>query len=184
METAASLNDSGIVLTEANRPSDAIPLFQKALILEPGNPLLWLNLGIAQHRLGEYDEAEQSFQRCRAIDDDCAEAWSALGLLLYEQERYEEAEAYYRGALSRDDTGARCWNNLGVLYFSEGGYDEARECFERAVTLDPLYYDGLFNLRDACSELGDERAAAEFGRRLRELSSGGLAPGGRPMVRR
>jgi len=184
METAASLNDSGIVLTEANRPSDAIPLFQKALILEPGNPLLWLNLGIAQHRLGDYDEAEDSFERCRSIDDECAEAWSALGLLHYERERYDEAEACYRGALARDDTVARSWNNLGVLYFSEGGYGEARECFERAVTLDPLYYDGLFNLRDACTELGDARASAEFDRRLRELSSGGNRPGGRPMVRR
>lgn len=184
METAASLNDSGIVLTEANRPSDAIPLFQKALILEPGNPLLWLNLGIAQHRLGEYDEAEESLERCRAIDDDCAEAWSSLGLLHYERERYDEAEACYRGALARDDTVASCWNNLGVLYFVEGGYGEARECFERAVTLDPLYYDGLFNLRDACSELGDGRAVVEFDRRLRELSSGGHSPGGRPMARR
>ena len=184
METAASLNDSGIVLTEANRPSDAIPLFQKALILEPGNPLLWLNLGIAQHRLGEYDEAEESLERSRSIDDDCAEAWCALGLLFYERERYEEAEACYRGALARDDGIASCWNNLGVLYFSEGGYGDARECFERAVTLDPLYYDGLFNLRDACQELGDERAAAEFDRRLRELSLGGFASGGRPMVRR
>ena len=169
METAASLNDSGIVLTEANRPSDAIPLFRKALIMEPGNPLLWLNLGIAQHRNGASDDAMQSFERCRAIDDDNAEAWGALGLLHYEMEQYEEAEYYYNGALERNDSSSRCWNNFGVLYFTEGAYDDARDCFERAVTLDPYYWDALYNLRDSCSELGDERAAAEFDRRLREL---------------
>jgi tetratricopeptide (TPR) repeat protein len=170
METAASLNDSGIALTEANRPSDAIPFFRKALVLEPGNPLLWLNLGIAQHRVGEYDEAMLCLDRCRAIDGDCAEAWSALGLLAYERERFDEAESLYLKALELDESSSRCWNNLGVLYFSEGDYGEARDCFERAVSLDPLYYDAIFNLRDVCRELGDGRAAAEFDRRLRELT--------------
>ncbi len=171
MDTAASLNDSGIALTEANRPSDAIPLFRTALILEPGNHLLWLNLGIAQHRLGDYEEAEESLLRCRSIEGGCAEAWGALGLLLYERARYEEAESDYREALRLDASSSRCWNNLGVLYFSEGDYDGAQECFEKAVTLDPLYYDGLFNLRDACSELGESRAADEYDRRLRELTA-------------
>jgi tetratricopeptide (TPR) repeat protein len=157
------------MLTEANRPSDAIPLFRKALILEPQNPLLWLNLGIAQHKSGEYDEAEKSFCFSRAIDDDNAEAWSALGLLSYEQEHYEEAEYYYSGALERNDSSSRCWNNFGVLYFTQGDYSEARNCFERAVSLDPYYWDALFNLRDVCEGLGDTRAATEFGRRLKEL---------------
>jgi len=169
METAATLNDSGIMLTEANRPSDAIPLFRKALILEPENPLLWLNLGIAQHQSGEFDGAEESFQRCRAIDDELSDAWEALALLNYEQERYEEAEFFYSGALERNASSSRGWNNFGVLYFAEGSYNEARDCFERAVTLDPYYWDALFNLRDVCRELGDERAAAEFDRRLKEL---------------
>jgi tetratricopeptide (TPR) repeat protein len=170
METAASLNDSGIALTEANRPIDAIPLFRKALLMEPGNPLLWLNLGIAQHRSGEYEGAEESIERCRSLDDDNFEAWGELGLLCYEGERYEEAEFFYNGALERNDSSPRLWNNLGVLYFTEGAYDDARECFERAISLDPYYWDALFNIRDACGELGDERAAVEFDRRLKELS--------------
>ena len=61
MGTAEHLNDSGIALTEANRPYDAIPLFREALILEPENPLLWLNLGIAQQKTGDYEEALECF---------------------------------------------------------------------------------------------------------------------------
>jgi tetratricopeptide (TPR) repeat protein len=78
METAASLNDSGIALTEANRPYEAIPLFRKALIMDPGNPLLWMNLGIAQQRTGDYDEALNSFQRAVFIDDDLPDAWVSM----------------------------------------------------------------------------------------------------------
>ena len=63
MESSARLNDSGIALTEANRPYEAICQFQKALFIDPDNPLIWLNLGIAQQRTGEYQAALDSFER-------------------------------------------------------------------------------------------------------------------------
>ncbi len=169
METAASLNESGIVLTEANRPADAVLLFQRALLLEPKNPLLWFNIGIAFHRSGDYEAAIQSFERCRAYDDDNADAWASQALVLYELERFDEAEHLFEGALEREPRASRTWNNYGVLHFNEGRYEEARENFEKAVTMDPLYLDGLINLRDTCEELGDVRASEEFARRVEDL---------------
>ncbi|WP_010260188.1 tetratricopeptide repeat protein [Treponema primitia] len=170
METAASLNDSGIALTEANRPYEAIPLFRKALIMEPENPLLWMNLGIAQQRTGDYEEALNSFQRAVYIDDDLTEAWVSMGLIYYEIEQLDLAEECYHSALVRDGNSPKTWNNLGVLYFVEGSYEEARHCFEEAVTMLPMYYEALFNLRDACRKLQDFRAAAEFERILSKVS--------------
>ncbi|MDR0590178.1 MAG: tetratricopeptide repeat protein [Spirochaetaceae bacterium] len=169
METASFLNDSGIALTEANRPNEAISLFRKALIMEPENPLLWLNMGIAQQRTGDYEEALASFQRAICIDDNLAEAWVSMGLIHYELEQFDSAEECYQAALRRDDHVPKTWNNLGVLYFVEGSYEEARYCFEKAVSLAPLYQDALYNLRDSCRELQDFRAAAEFERILSEL---------------
>jgi tetratricopeptide (TPR) repeat protein len=166
METASFLNDSGIALTEANRPYEAIPLFRKALIMEPENPLLWLNLGIAQQRTGDYEEAIGSFQRAVCIEDGLAEAWVSLGLIYYELEQFELSEECYHSALKRDENAPKTWNNLGVLYFVEGSFEEARHCFEEAISLSPLYYEALFNLRDACRELEDYRATAEFERIL------------------
>ncbi|MDL2229592.1 tetratricopeptide repeat protein [Treponema sp. OttesenSCG-928-L16] len=169
METAASLNDSGIALTEANRPNDAIILFRKALSLEPENPLLWLNLGIAQQRTGDYREALNSFHRSVYIDGALADGWLSMGLIYYEMEDFSLAEECYKNALMRNGKAPRVWNNLGVLYFVEGSFEESRYCFEQAVSLAPLYYDALYNLRDTCRELEDYRAAAEFERRLSEL---------------
>jgi hypothetical protein len=37
------------------------------------------------------------------------------------------------------------------------------------VSLVPMYYEALYNLRDACRELQDYRAAAEFERILSRL---------------
>jgi tetratricopeptide (TPR) repeat protein len=169
LETAALLNDSGIALTEANRPNEAIPLFRKALIMEPGNPLLWTNLGIAQQRTGDYDEALTSFRQAVYIEDTLADPWVSMGLIYFELEQFEEAENCYESALEREDRDPKIWNNMGVLYFTLGSYEEARYCFEESVSLAPLYYDALYNLRDTCRELGDYRAASEFGRVIAEM---------------
>jgi len=169
METAASLNDSGIALTEANRPNEAIPLFRKALIMEPENPLLWLNLGIAQQRTGDYEEAVDSFHRALGIDDSLSEAWLSLGLIYYEMEEFTLCRDCYQTALLHNGSDPKAWNNLGVLCFTEGNFEDARSCFEKAVSLAPHYYDALYNLKDTCRELGDYRAAAEFERALSGL---------------
>ena len=172
METAATLNNSGIALTEANRPDDAIPLFIKALVMEPDNPLLWLNLGVAQQRIGSYDEAMDSFHRALSMDGELAEAWLSMGLIYYESDEFGLSEECYHCALARDEFNPRTWNNLGVLYFSKGDYEEARGCFEEAVSLSPHFYDALFNIRDTCRMLGDHRAADEFERALSGLPDG------------
>jgi len=168
METAANLNNSGIALTEANRPFEAIPLFREALTIEPENPTLWLNLGIAQQKTGEYNEAIECFHRAIVINDNFAEAWYSMGLIYYELNEFVLAEECYLSALSRNDNDPKIWNNLGVLYFNEGNLEDARNCFERSLVLFPQYYDALYNLRDTCRELGDYRAAAEFERLLNE----------------
>ncbi|MCL2093401.1 MAG: tetratricopeptide repeat protein [Treponema sp.] len=171
METAANLNDSAIALTEANRPYEAIPLFREALVMEPGNPLLWLNLGIAQQKTGEYEDALDSYLRASHIDDRLPDAWASMGLIYYELNSFDSAEECYYAALERDPLSPKVWNNLGVLYFSQGDYEEARHCFEEAVSLSPVFYDALYNLRDACRELSDFRAAAEFERILSSLGT-------------
>jgi len=173
METASNLNDSGIALTEANRPYEAIPLFRKALRLEPENPLLWLNLGIAQQKTGEYQEALESYQRAIYINDGLAESWGAMALIYFELDQFDSAEECYVNALEREPNSPKIWNNLGVLNFSKCDFEEARSCFEQALSLLPMYYDALLNLRDTCRELSDYRAAAEFERILQGYGGDG-----------
>jgi tetratricopeptide (TPR) repeat protein len=169
METSEALNNSGIALTEANRPYEAIPLFMDALFLDPGNALLWLNLGIAQQHTGDYRAALDSFQKAIVFDRQIAAPWEAMGLIFWELSEISLAEDCYQAALMRENRLPKTWNNLGVLYFNEGNHEEARFCFEQALSISPLSYDALFNLRDTCRELRDYRAAAEFEKALSDL---------------
>jgi tetratricopeptide (TPR) repeat protein len=140
--------------------------------MEPENPFLWLNLGVAQQHTGDYEEAISSFQRALSIDDTLDDAWLSLGLMFYEMEEFFLCEDCYNSALLHNKKNPKAWNNMGVLHFTRENYIDARTCFENAVSYAPHYYDALFNLRDTCRQLGDFRAAAEFERALSCLSSG------------
>jgi len=128
--------------------------------------LLWLNLGIAEQRVGDSEEAADCFRRALAMDESLGEAWLSLGLVYYEADEFDLSEECYHSALVCDRANPKTWNNLGVLHFAKGDYETARTLFEEAVTLSPHFRDALINLRDTCEELGDGRAAGEFARIL------------------
>jgi tetratricopeptide (TPR) repeat protein len=158
-----------VALTGANRSLEAVELFKQALSVDPGNSLLWTNLGLAQQKMGDYEEAMDSFQMAIGLDDESADPWYSMGIIYYHMNDFQAADRCYQTALRRNEACPQAWNNLGVLRFNQGSYEEARFCFEEALIFLPLYYDALFNLRDACEALGDVKAAAEFDRALAEL---------------
>ena len=59
-------------------------------------------------------------------------------------------------ALTRNEMNARIWNTFGVLYFNKNEMDLAAEAFEKAVMINPYYYDALYNLRDTYEEMGNK----------------------------
>jgi tetratricopeptide (TPR) repeat protein len=56
----------------------ALKLIQKAVELNPGHFLLWLELGHCQQQLSLVDAAEYSFRTAKELNRNCAEADSAL----------------------------------------------------------------------------------------------------------
>ena len=51
--------------------------------------------------------------------------------------RYNLAlEAFRKGG-----TEAQAYNNLGCAYLKQGQYKKAADCFEKAINIDPKFYD-------------------------------------------
>jgi Tfp pilus assembly protein PilF len=170
MQTVDELNATGIMFTRANMPFEAISLFNCALELDPFNPVLYLNRGVAYQKTGGYDEAINDFQIALSYKNEFAAAWAALALIYYERSWFSLAESCYRSALQLDTEEPEIWNNYGVLHFTQGDYQGARSCFETAASMSPYYKDALINLRDTYRELQEWQAIAEVERSLAMLS--------------
>jgi len=62
-ETARALNSLGAVLVYEGKDAAAVQKYQRAVILEPGNFIYWLNLGDSQRRLGGLQEAKAAYEK-------------------------------------------------------------------------------------------------------------------------
>jgi tetratricopeptide (TPR) repeat protein len=61
-------------------------------------------------------------------------------------DRVDEAKTELESAISQDPTNAQYYYFLGYLYDSQEDYDNAQENYEKAIELNPDYYDANYNL--------------------------------------
>lgn len=155
IENVATLNTQAIELASNGQYREAIACLHRALSLEKYNHLLWYNLGITYRDAGNLSAAKSALLNAHEIDDEDNEVIETLALICLNQGDGDEALAYCLEGLSQNPQNAHLWNTLGVIYFNTNDFPLACEAFENAVTINPYYYDALFNLRDTYEELGN-----------------------------
>ncbi|MCA9708402.1 MAG: tetratricopeptide repeat protein [Myxococcales bacterium] len=165
-------------------------------------PLLaraWLQQGVLQWKLGDYDAAEQTLIRAldlavgepeRLTAEAAAAATHLVALVGPTLERHAQARVWALQAdpLSRAagtlDARATYLDDLGMLALSEGHHDQARAHFGEALELrerereaDPLALAAvLANLGNAAAVAGDFSVAHEHMQRALELLERVLGP--------
>ena len=110
-------------------------------------------LGVIANSQGLLDKAIAYLRRACLAPDAPAVAFSDLGEMLRHKGLAEEAEAFVRKAISLNDKLSNAWNNLGVLLQHNGDagqrrierLKEARSCFDRAIILQPDYFEAYWN---------------------------------------
>jgi tetratricopeptide (TPR) repeat protein len=83
----------------------AIVLFDKALILEPGNDMVWVLRGTMLDELGRFEDALTSYDRALAIKPDYSVAWYNRGIVLRKLDR--NADPAYADAKKHREQAAR-----------------------------------------------------------------------------
>ncbi len=81
-DSAVARTQLGLALAEADRPGDALPHLQRAVVLRADDADAWFNLGNAHAAVGDLPAAVAAFQRAIALDPDRFKAWNNLGILL------------------------------------------------------------------------------------------------------
>lgn len=172
-ENAENLNTQAIELASKGEYPEAIACFMRAITMENENYLLWYNLGVTYRDSGDLANAKAAVEHAYSIDNTDQEVLETLAVICYSIGNSDEAMQYCAEGLQQNGRNPHLWNTLGVVYFNRGVYDEACKAFEQAVTINPYYYDALFNLRDTYTELGNKTGEAECSARMKQLSAGG-----------
>ena len=170
LESCEKLNNQAIALAAEGEFDEAIACFMRALSIEKENYLLWYNLGITYRDSGFIDEALMAMNKAHSLKPEDGEIIESLALLSYTQGETDDAMKYCAMGLHFNEQNFHLWNTLGVLYFKQSDYRGASEAFEQALTVNPYYYDALYNLKDTYEELGNKVGMAECEKRLASIS--------------
>jgi tetratricopeptide (TPR) repeat protein len=149
----------GTTLSRQGRHEEALKAFDKAVQLEPGEPLRWKQLGDALLELKRYDHALLSFQHVVKLDPRNQDAAYKSGVLLHDAGRFDEAVAHLDicdGLLPNHapTLQARARARLALRKFEPALSDSLR-----ADTLAPDNPDTLNNIGACLQSLGQEEEA-------------------------
>jgi tetratricopeptide (TPR) repeat protein len=125
----------GAAVGRQGRHEEVLPLFEKALALNPDDAEAWFNKGTALDGLERADEAIPCYDEAIRLKPDFAEAWFNKGTALALLDRYEDAIPCFNEAIRLNPRDAATWHNKGVTLLLLDQDKEAKHSFEKAVGL-------------------------------------------------
>jgi tetratricopeptide (TPR) repeat protein len=133
----------------AGRPADAIAPLRDAALLQPSNPIIQHDLGLACLEVGRFPDAIAALQRAVASNPGYTDAYFRLGIALEKLGNIGGAIAAYGRATELLPSLAEAWFRAGALAYTLGHRDQAIGYFRRAAATGD---------RNGFSRLGKARA--------------------------
>ncbi len=150
------------------RPGGAADDYTRAIRLDPGNPALLCNRGLARQALGDFEGALADFDRAIEARPDFARAYNYRGAARAERLDLDGALADFKKAVELRPFYAEAYNNLGNVLLWQQKVDEAIDEYGMALGIDPDYAEAYANRGAARRMKGDAAgAAADFREALR-----------------
>lgn len=150
---------------DEERFDDAVKRFERARELEPDDPAIYFNLGVAYTFVKEEDKAIETFQTCVNLNPLAAEAYYNMGqIYLLRKEDFSKAlSCFSRAASVRPDyVGAH--HQKGTVYELLGDPKKALECWEKTLELDPnntMAKDNIERVKDFINRETIEKSQSE-----------------------
>ncbi len=120
-------------LLRAGRPADAIAPLRDAALLQPSNPIIQHDLGLACLEIGRVPDAIAALQRAVASNPRYADAYFRLGIAFEKLGNIRGAIAAYDRATKLLPSLTEAWFRAGALVYILGHREEAIGCFRRAA---------------------------------------------------
>lgn len=146
--------------------------FEKAISLEPTNPVLYTELGKLYAALGDNQKAKEKFRQAIEKKPDYSEALIQEALILEREDVLGEAIARLEGLLRVNPFNIEAMFQLGRLYFNNNQIDEAIEQFRRVTILVPDHSNAHYSLGVAYTAQGETNLAIGEFEKVLELNPG------------
>lgn len=126
------------LLVSMNRQTEALEVYDRALLYKPDTESLLLARGSLFESVGQLNDAIDDFRRTVDVAPDSALALNALGYTLANRtNRHREAYRYIKRALALDPDNAAVIDSMGWVQYRRGRLPDALTYLERAHGLMP-----------------------------------------------
>ena len=142
-------------LSEKHRFAEAVPVWKKAVELNPEDARAHNNLGAALAETEKPEEALAEYRRSLELNDQSSQAHNNLGSILAQQGKLDEALTQFERAVELNPDNGRAHSNLGSALSEKGQTEEALEHLQKGVALEPKFADGQNNLGAALARAGE-----------------------------
>ncbi|HEX6625535.1 MAG TPA: tetratricopeptide repeat protein, partial [Pyrinomonadaceae bacterium] len=144
----------------ADKPEQAVKLFQEALAAHP--PFYAAHLGVAeQHaKLQRYDDALAAYRKAGELKPDRAEPYVGIGVTLVSQKRYDEGIRMLRAVIEVDKNLSAPYLSLGYAEMMTGQHKDAETHLLRALELGKPAIAHIY-LANVYEQLGQPAKAVE-----------------------
>lgn len=135
----------GVAYQNAGQPKRSIPLFEKAIELQPGSAIAWNDLGVGYLMIKQFPEAEQALAKAIQLDPEFQLAKNNIAWLDQERKVFME-ELQKVEAVPEAERTSKQMIELGLKYYSIGDYQKSIDVFRKCIEKDPgssLAYNNL-----------------------------------------
>lgn len=136
----------GMALQGQGAVLEAKVIYERAILINPGNPDLLFLLALAELDLKNLQEAEEILRRCIRIEPDRARYHKLLGKCLKDQGRHKEALEHCQKIAIEEPDSYDYHIGVATSLFNLRRFDEAVPHLERAIEIAPTEIDPYTNL--------------------------------------
>ncbi len=123
----------GLCLDDMQVCDKAIEMYDFSLRMKPSSTIA-SNMGLCYNRIGDYEQAMESYQQAIAIDAENAYAHNNMAALLIRQGDYEEALLAAEQAVEINHRMPQALNAMAVCHYMLGNMDEYQKYYRQAVS--------------------------------------------------
>jgi tetratricopeptide (TPR) repeat protein len=144
--------------------------FEKAVSLDPQNPVLLTELGKLKKDQNDLAAAQSLFEKAIAQRADYIFPYLQLSLIYEAEGKTKEATALLERIVQQAPTWVEARFHLGRLYYNDKNYDSAIQQFQQALRYYPDHSNSMYSLAKVYEKRGEDQKALQLLERVLELN--------------